>query len=347
MFQTVDIDYWLRFLHDLPVIDVRSPSEFSKGCIPEAFNLPLLSDAERAAVGTVYRQKSKEEAIALGFDFVTPKAGHYLHQAREISSTKGIIVHCWRGGMRSKSVAEHLCKNGISPVYVIENGYKAFRKKVLDTFQQPYKLRTIGGYTGSGKTEMLQLLKEAGEQVIDLEGIANHKGSAFGSIGCSTQPSVEQFENTIFWQWKDFDLTSPIWIEDESRNIGSVLLPHELYANIRNQTLYFLDIPRSERAKYLVEGYAQKSNHTQGIEAIKTISRKIGGQNAQLAIKLLESGEYLQVAEIALHYYDKSYLRGMEKRSPERVKTIPFNQVNITENTKSLIQFIEEQESYG
>lgn len=166
-----------------PVIDVRSPGEFKKGHIVGAYNIPLFTDAERAHVGTVYKQKGPDKAMSLGLEYVTPKLRWFVEQAALVAPQKKVVVHCWRGGMRSHAFAEHLEENGFEDVKVIEKGYKAFRNFVLDSFTVEMQLKVIGGYTGSGKTRILSRLKEEGCQVIDLEGLACHKGSAFGSIG--------------------------------------------------------------------------------------------------------------------------------------------------------------------
>jgi len=340
MFEIVDISYYLECMQNVPVIDVRSPGEFEKGHIPGATNVPLFTNEERAAVGTIYKQKSQEEAIALGYTFVTPKLDHFINKAKELNSKNGIVIHCWRGGMRSKAFAEHLGRNGIEQVFLIEKGYKAFRTKVLSTFEEEYTLNILGGFTGSGKTEILLELKNQGLQVIDLEGLAKHKGSAFGGIGFTEQPSVEQFENNLFWKWKEFDTSKPIWIEDESRSIGNVLIPQGLYENLREQPVIFLDIPRSERAKFLVAGYGECDN-TELAAAINRISKRLGGLNAQLALEYLENNDYLSVAELTLSYYDKFYARGLGKRNPKLVRKIQLEKVDHESNANQIRKYIE------
>lgn len=340
MFEVIDISYYLEHMQDVPLIDVRSSGEFEKGHIPNALNIPLFTNEERAAVGTVYKRKSREAAIDLGYQFVIPKLEHFINQSREAVSSKGIVIHCWRGGMRSKAFAEHLCNNGFSNVYVINRGYKAFRQHVIATLSQNYTLHTIGGYTGSGKTEILHYMKALGHQVVDLEQLANHKGSAFGGIGCLPQPTSEQFENNLFKEWMVFDLSLPIWIEDESRNIGSVYLPQALYTKMREQPVYFLNIPIEERARFLVKGYGQCKKELLA-SAIQRITRKLGGQNSQLALKELDNDNFLNVARLALSYYDKSYLRGLQNRDPKLVHTIQLDTVDPELNTKLIHEYIE------
>ena len=341
MFELIHVSAYTSELTELPVIDVRSPSEFQKGHIPGAFNIPLFSDDERAIVGTAYKQQSKEKAIEIGLEFVQPKLSSFIEESQRLTSDKGIVIHCWRGGLRSQSFAEHLAKNGISKVYLIEGGYKAFRNIVLQQFELPYNLIVLGGYTGSGKTEILHEIKKNNQQVIDLEGVANHKGSAFGGFGDGSQSSSEQFENNLYWEWKKLDFTKSIWIEDESRNIGNNLLPAELYRNIREQKVIFIDIPRKERVNFLVEGYSSYSKLDLA-DAINRISRKIGGQNAQKALIELEDNNYNLVADLVLNYYDKRYLIGLQKRKEENIQHIDLPTTNHSKNALQLIKIVQE-----
>lgn len=310
-----------------PVIDVRSPGEFEKGHIPGAHNMPLFSDEERAHIGTVYKKQSKEAAIKWGHTYSTPKLQYFIQKATQIAPDATVIVHCWRGGMRSRAMAQHLSDNGFNAVHVIEGGYKAYRNYVLNQLGTTLRLVVLGGYTGSGKTHILQELKKRGHQVIDLEGLAHHKGSAFGGIGQLKQPSVEQFENNL---QKECSLLNPdehIWVEDESHNIGSVVIPAPFFTQMRNTRLYFIDIPKTERAKHLVTEYAS-CNSQQLADSLQRIAKRLGGQHVQKAIQLLEEENYYEVALIALRYYDKSYLTAMGTRVNKEVVQIPLPAVN-------------------
>ena len=176
--QTISIDFYYHNLAHLPIIDVRSPGEFAQGHIPNAHLIELFTDAERAVVGTAYKKESKEKAIALGYEFVNPKLAKFANNSIAIAPNKELVVHCWRGGMRSNAFADHLLANGFEKVYVIEKGYKAFRNYVLQFFEQPFNLKVLGGYTGTGKTEILHQLNKKGHQVVDLEELAQHRGCA-------------------------------------------------------------------------------------------------------------------------------------------------------------------------
>ena len=312
---------------DQPIIDVRSPSEYAKGHIPSAVNIPLFSDSERAEVGTVYKQDSREAAVKLGYEFVNPKLQSFIVEALKIAPDGRVIVHCWRGGMRSRAFAQHLADHGLDDVKVIVKGYKAYRNYVLDSMSVTYKLKVLGGYTGSGKTYILDELKKLGEQVIDLEGLANHKGSAFGGIDQPEQPSAEHFENLLFTELDRLDKDKPIWLEDECHQIGRVKIPMPLYEQMRNSVLYFVDIPKTIRAKHLVDGYADCDKEELAY-SISKIEKRLGGLNMKNSIEYIESKKYYEAAILMLDYYDKSYSKGMNKRDISKRITLSLDSTN-------------------
>lgn len=333
MIQQINITTFLKLEKDLSVIDVRSPGEYEKGHIPGAINIPLFTNAERAHVGTVYKKQSKEKAIEVGYDYVLPKLSDFIVESKKIAQGCDVIVHCWRGGMRSKSFAKHLAKNGFKIVYVINGGYKAFRKHALESFKQEAKICVIGGYTGSGKTYILNFLQKNDEQIIDLEGIANHKGSAFGRIGSEKQPTIEQFENNLFWDWKALDYSKTIWVEDESHRIGDVNIPMTFYENIRSKPLVFIEIPQKERIKHLVDEYSDCSK-TSLIDSIGRITKRLGGKDTQIAIQSIQENNFKEAAKLALRYYDKYYLRGLKNRTLQNnIYTLKLDSVNPEQNS--------------
>lgn len=336
MITKIKIDQYYRQYNQIPLIDVRSPGEYQKGHIPGAFNVALFSDDERAQVGTMYVQVSREKAIKLGYKFVTPKLTEFVVQAEKIAPTREVAVHCWRGGMRSAAFAQHLTDNGFHKIYLIEGGYKAFRKYVLKTFDYPFKLNILGGFTGSGKTRILEVIRKMGHQVVDLEKLANHKGSAFGGIGLPKQPSVEQFENDLFEDFRHFDFSRPIWVEDESHNVGYVKIPINLFRQMREQTLLFLDIPVHERALLLVEEYGNCPREELA-NSIRRIYKKLGGLMAKNALQYLDEDNYAAVAEIALFYYDKSYITGMRSRDESTVFTLKLDDTNAEKNARIIL----------
>ena len=207
---------------------------------------------------------------------------------------------------------------------------------MLDFFEQKINLHILGGYTGSGKTFILDELKKMGQQVVNLEGLAHHKGSAFGSLGETRQPSSQHFENELFDYWRHLDTEQPVWLEDESARIGCVQLPKTLYAQMRSNKLYFIDIPKEQRAQLLVKEYAG-FNPIHLANSINGIAKRLGGQNVTAALEALAERNYYKVAIITLQYYDKAYLTGVSKRDPQMVQRIPLSTINHAENAKQLL----------
>jgi tRNA 2-selenouridine synthase len=315
----ISIETWLTLPTNHLLIDVRSPSEFKQAHIPGAYNLPLLSDEERKIIGTLYKQESREIAIKRGLEFFGPKMRKMVEDVERFlrksadSSINTLIIHCWRGGMRSATVAWLFDMYGFK-VYTIEGGYKKYRHWVLERFTQDYPIQIVGGYTGSAKTDMLQELHRQGENIIDLEDLANHKGSAFGAIGMPTQPSQEMFENKLALALSSISSnTTPIWVEDESQRIGLVNIPQPLWNQLRTKQVYFFDIPFEERLTYLVAMYGILP-HNKLAEAILRIQKKLGGLETKTALQFLEERNITETFRILLHYYDKLYLKGLKNR---------------------------------
>ncbi|NNK80697.1 MAG: tRNA 2-selenouridine(34) synthase MnmH, partial [Flavobacteriales bacterium] len=215
------------FNDNTPLLDVRSPAEFTSGHILGAISFPLFTDVERADVGTLYKQMSREAAIKRGLELIGPKMVSMIEQAESLNS-RTFRLYCWRGGMRSRSVAWLLETYGFN-CQVLEGGYKSYRKTTNELIEDELKLIVLSGLTGTRKTAILKALKEKGEQVIDLENLAGHQGSSFGNLENTEQPSTEQFHNLIFDSCRNLDSNRPVWIEDESFMIGRCALPQSLY----------------------------------------------------------------------------------------------------------------------
>jgi tRNA 2-selenouridine synthase len=306
---------------DLPIVDVRSPSEFELGHIPGSHNVPILDDEQRALVGTTYKQKGKYEAIELGFELAGPELIDKIREAKKIARDKRLLLYCWRGGMRSRNMAWLMEANGLS-CSIIEGGYKAFRQEGKALFaSQQYKSIVLGGFTGSNKTLVLHEMAKMGEQVLDIEALARHRGSSFGRIGLEDQLSNEQFENQLIWEWMAFDPAKRIWLEDESKIMGSNHIPEELYQSIRNASVIKLEIDKVQRAKNLVDIYGGL-NDAELEKAIVRIGKKLGGKNMNLALEALKEKDYQKVAELSLSYYDKTYKFGLSKRDPGSIYSI-------------------------
>ena len=309
---------------DRPILDVRSPGEFARGHIPGAINLPLFSNDERAIVGTLYKQQGREVALLEGLRIVGPKLASIVERARVAAPDGKIAVHCWRGGERSASVAWLLDKAGGFDVHVLKRGYKAFRHHVLSSFTEPLPVMILGGYTGSGKTEILHALRELGEQVVDMEGLANHRGSSFGALGLPPQPTTEHFENLLWSELRKLDRSRPIWLEDESMMIGRARVPDGIYFQLRKAQVLFIDMPKKIRAQRLVKDYG-KADPKELREAILRIQKRLGPQHAKAALEALEEGDLLTVAMATLTYYDKTYSRGASQRVPSSLHRLPCN----------------------
>ena len=340
------------------MLDVRSPGEYAHAHIPGAYNLPLFTDEERKIVGTAYKQQSRQAAIKIGLDFFGVKmrsmveeveklvvdwkalVGNEVHQTTNNQRpTTNIIIHCWRGGMRSAGVAWLLDLYGFK-VYTLVGGYKAYRKWARDCFEQPYTLQVLGGYTGSGKTLVLQELKRIGHPVIDLEALANHKGSAFGGMGEKPQPSQEMFENLLaedLFNLSEVCKASPavrlegIFIEDESQRIGALGIPMPFWNQLRSSPILFLDIPFEERLDYLVGQYG-KFEKVQLVNAIMRIQKKLGGLETKNAINYLLENNCKGCFRILLGYYDKLYAKGLHFREnlQQLLQKITIDKVDAT-----------------
>ncbi|TMI92116.1 MAG: tRNA 2-selenouridine(34) synthase MnmH [Bacteroidetes bacterium] len=365
--EKINIEYFLELSKHYVIIDVRSPAEYKHAHIPGAYSLPLFSDEERAVVGTAYKQESREKAIKHGLDFFGPKMKKIVEEVESLvhsresgakdselrtPTPKSILVYCWRGGMRSGAIGWLLDVYGFK-VHTLVGGYKKFRTRVLDTFKLPFDLKILGGYTGAGKTEVIKELGRAGEHVIDLEDIANHKGSAFGNIGMPAQPTQEMFENVLSIRLRTLRYESnyipdsnpqliidhaPIWLEDESQRIGLINIPNDLWQNMRRSQLYFLDIPFEERLKHIVEEYGCFDKDKM-IDAIVRIKDRLGNLEAKKAIEFLNEDNTIESFRILLKYYDKWYTKGLHNR--ENIISL-LNIVKCSsvtpENAKKLVQ---------
>lgn len=318
--EKINIEKFLELAESFPVLDVRSPGEYKHAHIPGAHSLPLFTDEERKVVGTAYKQQSREAAIKLGLDYFGPKMRNMVESVEALvkrPAANAVLVHCWRGGMRSAGVAWLLDVYGFK-VYTLVGGYKAFRNWVLMQFNIPYRFNILGGYTGSGKTEVLRELNQKGELVVDLESLAGHKGSAFGNIGLPPQPSQEMFDNklavNLYKQWRKATANqTTIWLEDESQRIGTVNIPQPLWIMMRNSPVYFLDIPFEERLNHIVEEYGALDREKVA-DATTRLRKRLGGLETKTALAYLEEDNVQECFRILLKYYDKYYLKGLNNR---------------------------------
>jgi tRNA 2-selenouridine synthase len=316
---TISIEDFFTLRKNLPIVDVRSEGEFQSGHISGAINIPILNNQERVLVGTDYKQKGQLEAIKTGFRLVGPRLLDIINEAEKVTDAKELLVHCWRGGMRSNNFCQFVGMAGIK-THSLRGGYKTYRQKALESFAKPLKLILLTGCTGSGKSEILRALQANGEQVLDLETLASHKGSVFGGLFMNPQPSTEQFQNNLFESILQLDLNKPVWVEDESIAIGQIFLPREFWLQMNKSPLIQLQVDKEVRVKRLVEEYG-KANRDEFLAIMSRIVKRLGGQHFNTAKQKLLEGDMVAVMHTLLTYYDKAYLHGIEKRK-ERVKRV-------------------------
>ncbi|MEP6614906.1 MAG: tRNA 2-selenouridine(34) synthase MnmH [Mucilaginibacter sp.] len=338
MTRQIPITEFLQLNDPVALIDVRTPAEFEKGHIPGAFNVPLFTNGERVKVGTTYKQVGREEAILLGFDLTGGKWSGFIKRALEIAPDKKIAVHCWRGGMRSGAMAWALDLYGFE-VSVIKGGYKSYRRWAHQQFAKLYPLYILGGMTGSGKTRILHHLKVAGEQVIDLEDLAQHQGSSYGTMNKLVQPTQEQFENNFAYQLKGMDAARRIWVEDESITIGKCAVPIPFWHQMRDAALIDLKIDVEQRIAMLVEEYGQLDKDFL-VECTSRIRKRLGPEQTKHAIAAIKENRMDDFIRLVLVYYDKTYRAGLLKRGAEQVFALELESADANRNAKKLLNFI-------
>jgi tRNA 2-selenouridine synthase len=363
--QRVSITEFLSLAENFPVLDVRSPGEYAHAHIPGAHSLPLFTDEERKVVGTAYKQQSKQVAVKLGLKYFGVKMVEMVELVEKLIKTiqpktkksdispsefqpSTVLVHCWRGGMRSAGVAWLLDLYGFK-VYTLAGGYKGYRNWVLEQFEKEYPIHILGGYTGSGKTEVLKSLIKRGYSVIDLEGIAHHKGSAFGAMGLPPQPSQEHFENILAGELvhglskavsaEAMDFQKKIWLEDESQRIGTVNIPSVLFQQMRKKKVFFLEIPFESRLNYINLHYG-KFEKSELVNAVIRIKKRLGGLETKTAMNFLLEDDTKEAFRILLQYYDKLYGKNLENNREniqQTVTKIVCEEVNDLANAEKIV----------
>lgn len=340
MVELIDMDRFLELSGTLIPIDVRSPIEFGQDHIPGSVNIPLFSNEERAEIGTAYTHDGPETAVRLGESYAGPKISHYLEQVKSYARERRVLVLCARGGMRSERFSEFLAQHGYRP-YRLRNGYKGYRRYVQSSFERKLSLIVLGGRTGCGKTDLLKEIAGQGEQVLDLEGLANHRGSAFGSVGLGPQPSTRHFENRLFHKLLVLDKDRPIWVEDESLNIGKVVLPAPFYNQLQSTELVLIDMERSRRIERLCRDYGNAGKEPL-IEALGKIRKRVGLENHQKAQKAIEESKLPQAVSLVLDYYDKCYDYYQESRKRKILCRIMIEDGDMASAARKIRNRIEE-----
>lgn len=340
MVNSISAQEFLQRAGQLPVLDVRAPKEFTVGHIPQAHSFPIFSDQERATVGTAYKQQGHDPAVLLGLDLFGPKLSAFVRQATQLAPDKELLVHCWRGGMRSGAMAWLLNFSGFK-VHLLKGGYKAYRRLMQAQFSKPRRLLLLGGLTGSGKTALLPYLQQHDQQVIDLEKLACHKGSAFGTIGMPPQPSTEQFENLLGMKLLRLHEQQPLWLEDESTTIGKVMLPHAFFAQMQQAPAIVVEVPQKLRIQKLAEEYCRTDKAVLEAAILK-IRKRLGGLATKEALEAIARGDMEKMVRIALVYYDKAYRHDLAKRT--HVLPLALPGLDPEENARHLLQFAQQHQ---
>ncbi len=301
------------------IVDARTPLEFAEDHLPGAINVPILTNAERVEIGTLYKQQGPQVARVRGLELTCHRFPAIVASITEAAVGRPILVYCWRGGLRSESIALLLEMTG-TPVVKLAGGYKTFRQLVSSFFKSvslPVQLVVLHGMTGSGKTEFLNQLPASDWTVIDLEGLARHRGSAFGSLGLGEQPPQKRFETLLWDAFRRAPLDRPIVVEGESKRIGQVTLPGNLYEVMADSTKIWCEVSVATRVKRLAAEYARQDYQQPMAEAIERIKKKLGGQHYDELMHKLEAWDVEGLAQgLIEQYYDKLYYR-VRKWEPE------------------------------
>jgi tRNA 2-selenouridine synthase len=302
-----------------PLLDLRSPLEFERGHIPGATNLPLFSNEERTAVGTSYKQQGRAEAVQLGLAYVGPRLerlGEELTaQLRGWDGQAQLRLHCWRGGMRSGSVA-WLAGVLELPTLLLEGGYKRYRGWALGQFELAWPLRLLAGRTGTGKTDLLHAMAAGGQAMLDLEGLANHRGSSFGGLGMPPQPSCEHYENRLalaLWQQRQAEA---IWLEAESVQVGRCRIPAGLWRQMKTAPAVEICRPLAERIERLVAVYGALGQEPLR-QATERIGRRLGPERTRAALAAIDLQDWAGACAQMLDYYDRCYDHELQRSRAE------------------------------
>jgi tRNA 2-selenouridine synthase len=337
MVEKVEIEEFISRSKYIPVVDVRSPCEYNQGHIPGAINVPLFDNEDRAIVGTIYKNSGRDTAVLKGLELAGPKLAGFVKKMVQVAPQKEILIHCWRGGMRSEQMAWLFDQAGFK-TGLLNGGYKSYRRFIRESFSKESDCIILGGMTGSGKTDILNKLSVTGEQILDLEMIACHKGSVFGGMGQKIQPTNEQFENNIYSFWQNFDLKKLIWIEDESRAIGAVTMPDPLFTKICCSPMIKVEITKEARIQRLVKEYSG-FNKEMLKGAVTKISEKLGGTRTKQAMEAIDKNDFEFVADDVLTYYDKSYEHSVSVRINQNIRSIFLTEDNAEVNASRVLEF--------
>ena len=294
------------------LVDARTPAEYAEATIPGAVNVPFFDNEERARVGLLYKEGGKNAARRLGVELVSPKIPSLVRQVEKALDGRKppVVVFCWRGGMRSKAMTTLLDLAGL-PARQLVGGHKAFRGRVRDFFETSEwgRLLVLRGLTGVGKTRLLLRLREDGYPVLDLEGLANHRGSAFGALGLPSQPGQKAFEALLWDELRRIPPGGYALAEGESRHIGRLVLPPRVFAALQQETTLWVNASLDYRARIILADYpARDSLKAAFIRPLQALKPRLGGEVVQNMLELLERGEWEALArDLMVLYYDPLY----------------------------------------
>lgn len=304
------------------IIDVRTPAEFAEDHIPGAINCPVLSDEERITVGTLYKQVSPFEARKVGGALVAKNIAHHL-ETRFHAHPKSWkpLIYCWRGGQRSGAMSIILSQVGWA-AHKLEGGYKSYRRDVLeqlDALPQRFEFKVVCGPTGSGKSRLLAALAETGHQVLDLEGLAQHRGSVLGKLPQQPQPSQKWFDSLLLQTLRSLDPTRPVYVESESKKIGSIALPAALFDAMHASACLLLEVPLEVRVAALQEDYRHYVSDPEALIAqLQVLHQFHGGEKLEHWSELIRAGDFAAlVEELLTQHYDPTYFRALSKHYPQ------------------------------
>ena len=312
------------------VIDVRSPSEFAEDHVPGAINCPVLDDAERAAIGTMYKQISPFDAKKRGAALVAKNIARHIEASFAAHGrTWRPLVYCWRGGKRSGAMAHILSEIGWHAAQ-LEGGYRAYRREILAQLAElPRRLRyrVVCGATGSAKSRLLQALAAAGAQVLDLENLASHRGSVLGNLPEEPQPAQKMFDSLVWDALRKFDPDKIVYVEAESRKIGQLQVPDALLARMRASPCVLIDAPLAERVAFLVDEYGHFLGDPQDLKAkLECLAGLHSKETIARWMNQVEQGQWEGlVADLLANHYDPAYrratLKNFEQLAQARVLT--------------------------
>ncbi len=317
------------------IIDVRSPGEFFEDHVPGAINCYVLNNEERATVGTIYKQQSPFTARKLGASLISANIARwtkdfFFDKNREYKP----LVYCWRGGQRSMSLATILTRIGWD-TSLLDGGYKQYRKHVIgsiETISPKLDLMIISGLTGTAKTDLLKLLKKNGEQMIDLEGLANHRGSLLGPDPEKPQPSQKYFESLLVKELKQLDPTQRVWVEAESNKIGNLYCPAPFWMQMSKSKAIEVRAPLNERVNYLLSEYQFFTENPQQLkDKVRVLKYRHGKQQVEDWNTMIDNNDWYEFVNSLLNiHYDPAYQSSNKKNQRQKIASIELSSLDQT-----------------